>query len=142
MVGPVQGGGRITKGTKVREHERGGLQRGWHRGGDLAVAGTAATLRVPETRAEQLFVVRRRGAGRRPAVAGTAESRSGARYPRRTGSCSLSGDGERGEGGETITDNRVSAGRRSAINKEIFCDFFPKRGNGLDRGCSLSEFRI
>ena len=72
--GTVQGGGRITKGTKVREHERGGLQRGWHRGGDLAVAGTAATLRVPETRAEQLFVVRRRGAGRRPAVAGTAET--------------------------------------------------------------------
>ena len=51
--GPLRGGRRITKGTKVREHERGGHQRGWHGGGDLAVAGTAATLRVPETRAEQ-----------------------------------------------------------------------------------------
>ena len=48
--GSLKGGRRITKGTKVRERERGGHQRGWHhRGGDLAVGGTAGS----ETRAEQ-----------------------------------------------------------------------------------------
>ena len=90
---------------------------------------------------KELLVVGRRGAGRRPAVAGTAAT---LRVPETPPNRELFVVGGRGAGLGRRDDHRQSRerGERSAINNEIFCDFFPKRGNGLDRGCSLSEFRI
>ena len=81
--GPSKGGRRITKGTKVRERERGGHQRGWHhRGGDLAVGGTAGseTRRTRRGGGERGGDLRSRGRrGRRPAP------NSGSRGGRRRG---------------------------------------------------------